>query len=820
LEKIYVLRGASTGSTALGIAAIIGFIPSSTSNTITIENNIVQRFDVVSTNGASQSNAYMISLISQTTSPAGIYKIKNNLIGNGVTSSIRCGIIKNASGNFDFNGTVLTAVANSSLLCAIHSNVSNTSGIEISSNEIDNLEIFNVGSGSSSPYAGVCGIGTQSGYASIFSNKINGLKTYYNGITVTNRVVGIWINTGVSGSRVVYNNVIGNLNAPSSGANPGVYGIEIGRATPVAFTCKVYNNTIYLNSESSVSTFGAVGLYHQTSGTSGDGQLDLRNNFIINNSISPTSTNIVAFRRSSTTTTNYATTSNNNLFYSNGGYIFSDGTNTYTNAQLSGFKTLISTRESNSVVETSLDPTSYFESTSPTNENYLKIRKICSAAAEAGQNLTSDFTTDYAGVTRPNSGSWDIGALQFDGKYIWTGTTNTDFATATNWDCTVVPPSNSDIYVPYTTNLPSLSAATTLNTVEFSGNGSLFSVGDNTLTINSNITGYSNSNYIKTSGSGQLKRPISSGISVLFPVGSSAYNPVTITNNTATTDNFSASVSDGVYANGTSSGVAISNGRVNRTWNISKETANAGSGVSLTFQWNSGEIEGVLTEPRLFHNVSSVWNQESATPVYDPSARTLTYANYTGTFSPFYIGQKNATLPVNFLSLSAKSSFGKNILTWRIAQEINVVRYDVERSNDGISYSIIGQLSAQRLSEYTWIDAMPKAGQNVYRIKAVDTDGLSQYSKIARIDLNLNESVILYPNPATDFVNIHLSRTQPEWITISILDPIGRSIRSIKKLFDVGTKTCSVNIPAVGAGLFWLEVRRPTGVQRLPFFKR
>lgn len=821
LEKIYILRGASTGSTSLGIAAIIGFIPSNTSHTLTIENNIVQRFDIVSTNGASQSNAFMISLISQTTSPAGTYMIKNNLIGNGVTSSIRCGIIKNAGGNFDFNGTVLSAITNQGLLCGIYSNTTNASGIEINSNTIDNMEIFNSANSTSLPYGGVCGIGIQTGYASILTNKISSIKSYYAGTSADNRAVGIWINSDASGTKILFNNLIGNLLAESSGANPAVYGIQIGKNTPfTASTVKAYNNTIYLNSQSSVSTFGSVGLYHQTAGTAINCQLDLRNNIILNNSTSVTSANIIAYRRSSTTTTNYATTSNNNLFFSNGGYIFSDGTNAYANAQLSDFKTLISTREANSVVETSLDPSSYFESTSPPNESYLKIRKICSAAADAGQNLTSDFTTDYAGITRPSSGSWDIGALQFDGKYIWTGTTNTDFATATNWDCTVAPPDNSDIYVPSATNLPSLSSATTLNSVEFSGSGILFSIGDNTLTINSNITGHSNSNYIRTTGSGQLKRPVANGASVLFPVGFSAYNPVTITNSTGSADNFSASVSDGVYANGTNTGLPISNGRVNRTWGISKETANGGSGVSLSFQWNSGEIEGVLNDPRLFHNVSSAWNQESGTPVYDLSERSFSYPNYTGTFSPFYIGQKNTALPVTFLSLSGQSSFGKNIISWKVAQEIDVIRYEIERSVDGLSYILLDFQSAQSLFNYIWIDAMPLVGQNIYRIKAVDADGSIKYSKSILLNFTSSKSITLYPNPVSDVLNISLSLTQSECIDISIIDAIGRPIWSIKNIFDQGLQTYRINLPKVGTGIFWLEVKRPNGLQRLPFLKK
>lgn len=71
----------------------------------------------------------------------------------------------------------------------------------------------------------------------------------------------------------------------------------------------------------------------------------------------------------------------------------------------------------------------------------------------------------------------------------------------------------------------------------------------NTLTANYFI-GANTTNRVKTNGAGKLKMNVGNASSLAFPVGNSAYNPVTITNNSGNTDAFSVRVLDEVYVNG------------------------------------------------------------------------------------------------------------------------------------------------------------------------------------------------------------------------------------------------------------------------------
>lgn len=143
---------------------------------------------------------------------------------------------------------------------------------------------------------------------------------------------------------------------------------------------------------------------------------------------------------------------------------------------------------------------------------------------------------------------------------------------------------------------------------------------------------------------------IANGASVSFATGSASYNPVTITNNTGSADDFFVRVQDEVYANG-SSGTPITVNRIQRSWDISKTNANGGSGVGFVFNWNSGEAAGVMALPALYH-YSSGWSKQTGTTSSD--ALSLTYSGYTGTFSPFAVADGSSTLPATWLGVTAQ----------------------------------------------------------------------------------------------------------------------------------------------------------------------
>ncbi len=134
--------------------------------------------------------------------------------------------------------------------------------------------------------------------------------------------------------------------------------------------------------------------------------------------------------------------------------------------------------------------------------------------------------------------------------------------------------------------------------------------------------------------------------------------------------------------------------------------------------------------------------------------------------------QNNAVvLPVVIKDIQATVQNGGVSVSWTIANEANLLRYTLERATDGgRTYSQIAVVQAKNNTsetetKYTSFDALPKWGDNLYRIKMESKDGTVSYSDIVLITFGEKEKnmhIAVYPNPVTDGkLNLQLSNLTP-----------------------------------------------------------
>jgi hypothetical protein len=372
----------------------------------------------------------------------------------------------------------------------------------------------------------------------------------------------------------------------------------------------------------------------------------------------------------------------------------------------------------------------------------------------------------------------------------WLGTTSTAWQTSTNW-CGGIADNGIDVVVSSTaSNHMVLDQDRIIGNLNFNGSSRNITLGNFNL-ITSNITNAGSANFIKTTGSGQLKLNIANGGSATFPVGEGAYNPVTITNNTGSADYFSVRVLSEVFVKGTT-GYTSAQGRVKRTWDISKTNPNAGSGLNFVFNWNSGEAVSLST-PTLYHYESGTWNKQTGTT--SSTSTSLTYTGYTGTFSPFAIGNNLTSLPVQLIDFSATAQTATNtvLLTWKTASEENNNYFDVLHSTDGQQWNSIGKVNTlgngQAGNSYEFTHHNP-ATVNFYRLKQVDVESKSTLHTIRKVDFDLLDiqTVKVYPNPSQGLVNISVNYPA----NYAVMDINGRIIAQ----GEISGETQINNLPA------------------------
>lgn len=167
-------------------------------------------------------------------------------------------------------------------------------------------------------------------------------------------------------------------------------------------------------------------------------------------------------------------------------------------------------------------------------------------------------------------------------------------------------------------------------------------LGTSDLTLVGTVSGNSASTYVVTNSSGQFKK-IVGGSAILFPVGNSAYNPITFTNS-GTSDTYGVRVVDGAITTG------VSNTKtVQRSW-ITTEAVAGNSNLAVVAQYNAGEPDtgfAAATTPYIGFYNGSTWTQvganlAGANPYTATStANTLPSDLTTGT-QYFVIGKENA----------------------------------------------------------------------------------------------------------------------------------------------------------------------------------
>lgn len=135
-------------------------------------------------------------------------------------------------------------------------------------------------------------------------------------------------------------------------------------------------------------------------------------------------------------------------------------------------------------------------------------------------------------------------------------------------------------------------------------------------------------------------------------------------------------------------------------------------------------------------------------------------------------GWYNAPMPATLKYFSA-SLLGTNAsINWSTANEVNVNGYEVEKSNNGINYTSIGFTNAKNTNtaSYSLTDVNIN-GLSYYRLKTIDKDGKSSYSKVVTLNTKKSPKLEIFPNPVVNNLTVsHEKATGNAVIKIATVD--------------------------------------------------
>ena len=238
------------------------------------------------------------------------------------------------------------------------------------------------------------------------------------------------------------------------------------------------------------------------------------------------------------------------------------------------------------------------------------------------------------------------------------------------------------------------------------------------------------------------------------------------------------------------------NGRIDVIWLDTRD--NPGTYLSALYYSNS--IDGGLTwsvNERLseFFDPHLGWPQQNKMGDYFDMISDIqgTFLSWTATFNGeqdvYFSRIKDTTnvVPVELVSFSSSITGSKVSLNWITATELNNHGFEIERSLDEKSWSIIGfnagKGTTTETQYYSYTNYISDLLQNkvYYRLKQIDFNGNYRYSNVVEVvripsEYNLAQN---YPNPFNPSTTIKYSLSNPEIVTLKIFDVLGKEVATL-----------------------------------------
>ncbi len=159
--------------------------------------------------------------------------------------------------------------------------------------------------------------------------------------------------------------------------------------------------------------------------------------------------------------------------------------------------------------------------------------------------------------------------------------------------------------------------------------------------------------------------------------------------------------------------------------------------------------------------------------------------------------RQNTTLPVVFKNINAYKKEATIEVQWNVSREEDIKNYEVEKSEDGVSFKTFAmQTAANTLGEktYTALDENPFKGINYYRVKAIGKDNSVIYTSVVKVNADKNAvySLNVYPNPVkSGIVNIAIHNVDKGIYSMVLFSNDGKQIA--QKQLNITTDNATLN---------------------------
>ncbi len=170
-----------------------------------------------------------------------------------------------------------------------------------------------------------------------------------------------------------------------------------------------------------------------------------------------------------------------------------------------------------------------------------------------------------------------------------------------------------------------------------------------------------------------------------------------------------------------------------------------------------------------------------------------------GQSTEYILGKVGIALPLNLLSFTGSKISTDAQLQWITANEINLAKYELQRSDNGNNFVTVSTVLAGG-TNYTFTDAAIFTTKQIiyYRLKMIDKDGKVTISNIIKLSNYQTITLAIYPNPVKDILTVSGLKQRG---TLRLLSAEGKIIYQQ----IVTTQATTISMIGYAKGLYMLQ---------------
>lgn len=178
-----------------------------------------------------------------------------------------------------------------------------------------------------------------------------------------------------------------------------------------------------------------------------------------------------------------------------------------------------------------------------------------------------------------------------------------------------------------------------------------------------------------------------------------------------------------------------------------------------------------------------------------------------GTFAKLPIFQSVELLPVELMKFEASLKGEYAILDWETASELNNDRFEIERAFNNTDFKTIGTVKGHGDSNipviYQYGDYLETPGVYYYRLKQIDFNDTTSYSDIVAVYFQSNARMMVYPNPAQDWITVRTGDVKTE-IRLQVFSTAGHLL--LERRLESSVEHHQVDVRDLPKGTYFVSL--------------